>query len=152
MGDQSKNGESKYTPKQYAESAAKYGITPGPWVGRYGGKNVKVEYDAKACVHGPFVGGYTQVVSLCYQDEDAHTISQLPDLLIERDALKAENERLRKALEALVWPNVPSADDMAVLVAMCAGNDDRRRSAMELVDRLRIAQAEARAALTGGAA
>lgn len=101
MGDQSKNGESKYTPKQYAESAAKYGITPGPWVGRYGGKNVKVEYDAKACVHGPFVGGYTQVVSLCYQDEDAHTISQLPDLLIERDALKAENERLSNTRAAL---------------------------------------------------
>lgn len=53
---------------------------------------------------------------------------------------------LRRCLADLLWPNVPSADDVALMVRMC-GTTDTQKSAMELVDRLRAAQSAARGAL-----
>ncbi|MBX3380931.1 MAG: hypothetical protein KF805_12635 [Phycisphaeraceae bacterium] len=108
----------KYTPEQYAESAKKYGIPPGPYeddapVHRNGvlagiGRVVKTSdefYDglleiawfecmSASCSKPPddidelFESQQQAVISL---------VKQLPDLLIERDLLAASNARLREA-------------------------------------------------------
>lgn len=55
--------------------------------------------------------------------------------------------RVLAACEGLLWPKVPSADDVAILVRMC-GTSESQESAMELVEALRVAQAFARAAIS----
>lgn len=54
---------------------------------------------------------------------------------------------LREALRKLLWPHVPSGDDVAMLVAGMGGSVKTRSEAMGLADNLRHAQAEGRAAL-----
>jgi hypothetical protein len=130
---------SNYTPEAYAESARKYGITPGPW---------QAETDSL-----PFVCSEQQIEStfgtICdfycrngenYQNiyrfpggpGNAVAVAQLPNLLIERDALKVENERLRAAL------------DLVQIYGMRIGG-------MSPDDSLREVVITARAALKGGA-
>lgn len=52
-----------------------------------------------------------------------------------------------KACKGLVAKGVPSADDMALLVAMCAGSAGRSKGAFEMVEALRSAQAAGEAAI-----
>ena len=58
-------------------------------------------------------------------------------------ALDKRVKELETVIKALLWPNVPSADDIALMIRMC-GTPETQDPAMELVDRLRTAQANAR--------
>lgn len=123
---------SNYTEQQYAESAAKYGITPGPWWWRPGsGADVGSIAGRGGIQICDFGNGetYYPTEGISPEGEDLECILSIPNLLIERDALKAENERLRKALDEIV--------------RMDAGS-----TAVILDDAIDIA----RAALTGGGA
>ncbi|MBS0188912.1 MAG: hypothetical protein JSS51_12665 [Planctomycetes bacterium] len=90
----------KYTTEQYAESARKHGITPGPWCWS----------DARTMRHlgapNSDRGGLGVSAPNCNNKaykidaEDASNhdaIQSVPDLLIERDALAEESARLRIA-------------------------------------------------------
>lgn len=79
---------SKYTPDQYAASAAKHGIPCGPWRSHTGGTP-----------HCDATRG--DVFHLCDDaefDRIRDTLASLPDLLIALDEMAAEIERLRKAM------------------------------------------------------
>ncbi len=123
---------SNYTPEQYAESARKYGITQGPYsFGR--AKN------GRLYVFGaddrPVCGGFSARAGRSSQAEtesNGNALASLPNLLIERDALKVENERLRAAL------------DLVQIYGMRIGG-------MSPDDSLREVVITARAALKGGA-
>ena len=60
-------------------------------------------------------------------------------------ARDAEIARLRELLSALIWPNVPSGDDIRLL--LLATNAKTNSPIMEFADRLNSAQDNARAAL-----
>lgn len=63
--------------------------------------------------------------------------------------LEARIRDLEAALRSLLWPNVPSADDLAILVAMSSGGaEERHNAAMTLVDALRTAQTHAESLLS----
>lgn len=59
------------------------------------------------------------------------------------------DEQLREALRSLLWPNVPSADDIALLIRTSSGSQESSDKAMILVERLREAQANAEQLLEG---
>lgn len=61
-------------------------------------------------------------------------------LIDQRDALLA-------ALEALVWPNVPSGDEVRLLMRMVGGTSESAERAIEMADRLAAAQDIALAAI-----
>jgi hypothetical protein len=63
------------------------------------------------------------------------------DAILIRSVIDRELEGVRKAMGSLLWPNVPSADDMAILSVMASGTGDRHAGVMELIERLRAAQA-----------
>lgn len=127
---------SKFTPEAYAESASKYGITPGPWWWRPGGGadvgSIAGRGGIQICDFGNGER-YYPTEGISPEGEDLECILSVPNLLIERDALKAENERLRKALHRIAYEPLFEAEA-----------SDRK-----LLDGVTEI---ARAALTGGAA
>ena len=50
------------------------------------------------------------------------------------------------ACKGLLWPNVPSADDVALLIRM-TGTTETQEKAMVLADALRVAQEKAKTAI-----
>lgn len=74
----------------------------------------------------------------------------IAERLIRRAAsLNADKlEKAREAIAGLLWPNVISADDLAILVAMSAGTGERHQEAMTCVDKLRAAQEAGQATLS----
>lgn len=128
---------SNYTEQQYAESASKYGITPGPWWWRPGsGADVGSIAGRGGIQICDFGNGerYYPTEGISPEGEDLECILSVPNLLIERDALKAENERLRKAL-----------GDLSEACTRLPATDGRVIGLVPLIDR-------AIAALKGGAA
>lgn len=82
--------------------------------------------------------------NICQTDGDHYSRSH--DECIANARLIASVPKLLAAVQGLLWPNVPSADDVALMVRMC-GNISSQEAAMELVEQLRLAQAVARAAI-----
>lgn len=127
---------SKYTPAQYAESARKHGITPGPW--RSEGNDNHPFYcnpmnndSPYGTVFGARVmvadGGIVCLTQFCCEDEyeaedeaNRSCIASLPDLLIALDEKDAEIERLTKALNSIAYGPFGRAEaaDREVLDAM----------------------------------
>jgi hypothetical protein len=113
----------KYTPEQYAKAAQKYGIWEGPYhVQSFPG-------DMKTLVRIAGGGTIARTCQTYHGDLHPDTAERLaeiaasiPDLLIERDELKAENERLRKALKQI-------ADGPVVRTS--AGPIDNARTALQ---------------------
>ncbi len=91
----------KYTPEQYAESARKYRITPGPWHFN-GSRYVRSGIHPNTTTVCQFGDVGSTIESDDENEANGNATASVPNLLIERDALKAENERLRKALEWIV--------------------------------------------------
>lgn len=132
---------SNYTEQQYAESARKYGITPGPWHFN-GSRYVRSGIHPNTTTVCQFGDVGSTIESDDENEANGNATASVPNLLIERDALKAENERLRKAMEAV-------ADSIN---ASCGNVDDARWDGL-LID-IVLSDDEARdvvAALKGGA-
>lgn len=115
---------SKFTPEAYAESARKYGITQGPWWWRPGsGADVGSIAGRGGIQICDFGNGerYYPTEGISPEGEDLECILSVPNLLIERDALKAENERLRGALAAIRdWDTTPRYKDHGCDYGKCA--------------------------------
>lgn len=95
-----------YTAEQHAASARKYGITPGEWEsdGEPGEGVVSIK-SGDTVIAEVFQQGENDPIENGFSDEticNAKQIELLPRTLIERDALREDNERLRKALSGLL--------------------------------------------------
>lgn len=81
-----------YTEQQYVDIADRFGIAEGPFSENHAGDILDVH--GRVVLHSA-----TATLDEAHQKRCNHTAVQarnLPNLLIERDALKAENERLRE--------------------------------------------------------
>lgn len=129
-----------YTEQQYAESARKHGITPGPWVWSlsdlYDVGTIEAKQGAMVCDFGND-RDYYPTEGRAPKNADREQILAVPNLLIERDALKAENERLttaaQNACDALYqWRAAEQTNDSVEL-------ENARKSRDAAYDELRAA-------------
>lgn len=73
-------------------------------------------------------------------------LAEIRKIATKLNAYDASYEDLLAACQGLLWPNVPSADDVALLVRMC-GTLSTQNEVMVLVEQLRAAQDAARVAI-----